>query len=290
MTRNKKEKNNKCDKQKILLSCVFAEMKNNKKDCVEQSDIDWIVGTILNKNRAEIKLIKKISKKQYKQIMKAYNKRLKGQPLSDIFGFVEFYGMKIKVNKDVLSPRMETEILVEEVLEKIKRKKNFYVLDMCTGSGAIAIALAKNSSAKIEAVDISKKALKVAKENAEKNKVNIDFLKSDLFNGLKKEKKYDIIVSNPPYIKTNEIKSLDEEVKKYDPILALDGGDDGLDFYKRIIKDSKEFLSKDGMIFFEIGECQRKDVEKLLKNEGFNEINVVNDYNNIERIIYGRRS
>lgn len=290
MIKDQKEVKKNQGKKNISLSFVFAEMKNKKTDNIEQSDIDWIVGTVLNKNRAEIKLVKEISKKQYKCIMKAYKKRLKGEPLSNIFGFVDFYGLKIKVNKNVLSPRMETEILVEEVLNKMQGKKKVSILDMCTGSGAIAIALAKNSKAEITGVDISKKALKVAKENAEKNNANVEFILSDLFNGLKKEKKYDIIVSNPPYIKSKDVLTLDDEVKKYDPILALDGGDDGLIFYRKIINKSKEFLSKEGMIFFEIGEDQRKDIEEMFKDEGFIEINIVKDYNKIERIIYGRRS
>ena len=280
----------KIDKDSIALSCVYAEMETKLKssDKFEKSDEEWIVATVLGKNRAEIKLIRSVNKKEYREIMRACDRRAKGEPLSSIFGFVDFFGLKLDVNKKVLSPRMETEILVDEALKKIKKIEKAQVLDLCTGSGAIAIAVAKNSSAQVSAIDISKQALALAENNAKKNNVKIEFVLSDLFNGLKKSKKYDIIISNPPYISSKDIEKLDIEVKKYDPRLALDGGEDGLDFYRKIISGAKARLNKNGYIFFEIGEGQRKQIEDMLLAAGFDDINVVQDYNKIERIIYGR--
>ena len=183
---------------------------------------------------------------------------------------------------------METEILVELAIKKIKENNYKTALDLCTGSGAIGICLAKFTSVQVTGIDISNQALLVAESNATKNGVKIEFLQSDLFNELKKRKKYDIIVSNPPYIKSQDILSLDEEVKKYDPRLALDGGEDGLDFYKTIIKEAPMHLNKGGILMFELGINQFKDVQTLMKNEGYEEIEIVKDYNKIERIIYGR--
>lgn len=274
----------------ISMSCVFAEMKNklSMQDKYQPSDVEWIVATILGKNRAEAKLIRSVSEKEYREIMRATERRAKGEPLSNIFGFVDFYGLRFDVNKKVLSPRMETEILVEEGLKKIKQHGFKNVLDLCTGSGAIGVCLAKFGGVNVTAIDISKQALSLAQSNATKNGVKIEFLQSNLFNELKKRKKYDIIISNPPYIKSEDIFSLDEEVKKYDPRIALDGGEDGLDFYRSIVKDAPLHLCKGGYLMFELGIDQSKEVEAMMKNCGYQEIEIVKDYNKIERIIYGR--
>lgn len=277
-------------KDRISMSCVFAEMKNklSLQDRYEKSDVEWIVGTVLEKNRAEVKLVRSVSEKEYRDIMRATDRRAKGEPLSSIFGFVDFYGLRFEVNKKVLSPRMETELLVEEGLKKIKENDFKNVLDLCTGSGAIGVCLAKFGGVNVTAIDISKQALSVAQENATKNGVKIEFLQSNLFNELKKRKKYDIIISNPPYIKSEDILSLDEEVKKYDPRIALDGGEDGLDFYRTIIKESPLHLNKNGFLMFEVGINQSRDVEGLMKECGYKEIEILKDYNKIERIVYGR--
>ncbi len=149
---------------RMAMSSVYAEMETRLKasDKFEESDCDWIIGTVLNKNRAEVKLERSVSLKEYREIMRACDRRAKGEPLSNIFGFVEFYGLRFDVNKKVLSPRMETEILVEEALKKISEFDAKNVLDLCTGSGAIAIAIAKYSSCKVTASDISKQALSIA--------------------------------------------------------------------------------------------------------------------------------
>lgn len=275
---------------RISMSCVFAEMKNKllAQDRYEASDVEWIVATLLGKNRAEVKLLRSVSEREYRDIMRATDRRAKGEPLSNIFGFVEFYGLRFDVSKKVLSPRMETELLVEEGIKKIKEHNFKTALDLCTGSGAIGICLAKFTDTLVTGIDISRQALGVAEGNAKKNDVKIEFLQSNLFNELKKRKKYDIIVSNPPYIKSRDILSLDEEVKKYDPRIALDGGEDGLDFYRIIVKESVNHLNKGGYLMLELGINQHKDVLHLMENAGFEDVEIVKDYNKIERIIYGR--
>lgn len=282
----------KTENGRVAMSSFYAEMETKLKasDKFEPSDCDWIISTVLNKNRAEAKLERSVSLKEYREIVRACDRRAKGEPLSNIFGFVEFYGLRFDVNKKVLSPRMETEILVEEALKKINETDAENVLDLCTGSGAIAISIAKFSSCKVFASDISKQALAVAEANAKKNEVKVEFCQSDLMKSLKKGRKYDIIVSNPPYIKSGDIEKLDIEVKKYDPKLALDGGEDGLDFYRKIIDEAKSKLTKKGWLMFEVGQGQSDGVCELMQKAGYDNVQAVKDYSKIERVIYGRLS
>ena len=199
---------------------------------------------------------------------KAIKKLKQGVPLQHITNMQEFMKLNFYVSQDVLIPRPDTELLVEEVMaisKKIRAKK---ILDLCTGSGAIAVSLAKYiEDSQITATDISEKALRVAKLNAKNNEVEdkITFIKSDLFKEIPKEK-YDIIVSNPPYIRKEEIERLDREVKK-EPHIALDGGEDGLDFYRKIIHNSEEYLKFNGYLCLEIGYDQKIDVIELIENE-----------------------
>ena len=249
----------------------------------EKSDLDFIFAEVLKKNRAEIKLIKSLSKEDYKKIETIVKRRANGEPISKIFGYTNFYGLDFIVTNDVLSPRMDTERLVEIVLKETKPKQS--VLDLGTGSGAIAITIAKNSKTKVTAVDISDLALKVAKQNAKNNNVKVNFIKSNLFDNLSRFSKFDIIVSNPPYIPTKDIDGLDVEVKNYDPILALDGGESGYNFYERIIEKAPGRLNKNGMLFFEVGIGQAQYVKKLLQ-KNFKDIRIVKDYNKIDRVVY----
>ena len=199
---------------------------------------------------------------------KAIKKLIKGVPLQHITHQQEFMKMNFYVDENVLIPRPDTEILVEEVIEIAKKTNAKKILDLCTGSGAIAISLAKYiENSNITAVDISEKALNVAEKNAKTNLVQnqITFVKSDLFQSLPQEK-YDIIVSNPPYIKKDVIETLDKDVRQ-EPRIALDGGTDGLDFYKKIIRQGYEFLKYKGYLCLEIGYDQKIDVIELIENE-----------------------
>ena len=209
---------------------------------------------------------KEIDKKQQWEYFVNIEKITKGIPLQHITHKQEFMKMDFFVNEDVLIPRQDTEILVEEVIKIAKKKNRPKILDLCTGSGAIAISLKKfvpNSD--VYAVDISEKALEIARKNARKLESDVKFIKSNLFENLKKEK-FDIIVSNPPYIKREDIMNLSEEVKN-EPQIALDGGIDGLDFYKKISEQAIEYLKLDSYLCFEIGYNQKNEVIQIIENK-----------------------
>ncbi len=278
------------DENKKSLSVVLTEVKNKLSvaGISDKSDAEWIVATVLGKNRSEMKLVPFVSDKHYDEIIKAAERRAKGESVDNIFGFTEFYGLRFDVNKKVLTPRMETELLVEQVLKAEKNFKKPTILDLGTGSGAIAVSVAKNCDATVTAVDVSKAALMVAEQNAKKNGVKVEFLHSNLFQDLKRKRKFDIIVSNPPYIPSSELSKLDKNVRECDPALALDGGEDGLDFYREIISKAGKRLNSNGIIFFEVGKGQAGDVRKLLKENGFEEIKTTKDYNKVERIVSGK--
>ncbi len=278
------------DENKKAFSVVYNEVRNKliSAGINDKSDADWLIATILGKNRAEIKLTPFVTDKQEQDILRATDRRAKGESLDNIFGWTEFYGLRFDVNKKVLTPRMETEILVEQVLKAEKEFKKAKILDLGTGSGAIAVALAKNCDATITAIDVSKTALATAQSNAKKNDVKVEFLHSNLFENLKWRQRFDIIVSNPPYIKTADIEKLDKNVKDCDPHLALDGGEDGLDFYREISKKAGKRLNSGGLLFYEVGKGQATAVKKIMKECGFDEIKTIKDYNKIERVVYGR--
>ena len=194
-------------------------------------------------------------------------------------------GLDFKVNEDVLIPRQDTELLVENAITYIKSVKgDVDVLDMCTGSGCIAISIDRLcENAKVTAVDFSGKALVVAKENNALNKANVTFFQSDLFENV--EKQYDVIVSNPPYIKTEEIESLMDEVRIHEPMMALDGDCDGLKFYKKIAKEGRQYLRSNGIIFFEIGYDQGQTVPAILEENGYKDIKVYKDLSGNDRVV-----
>ena len=253
----------------------------------EMADIDWIIVEITGKKRSMLPFIKEFSEIELNQILDAVNKRLKHIPIGIIFGKSNFYGRDFIVSHDTLIPRMDTEILIDEVIKHIKTyNRNLSILDIGTGSGAIAITLQKETKHSLIAVDISEKALEIAKKNAENLSAKVDFIQSNLFENIK-DLKVDFIVSNPPYIKSDVVLTLEPEVRLNEPILALDGGIDGLYFYKNIIKEARNHLSKDGMLFFEIGYDQAEELKNLM-NDDFEEITVVKDYSNNDRVVYGK--
>lgn len=218
----------------------------------------------------------------------AVAKRADHIPLQYITGKAYFMGFEYMVNPNVLIPRMDTECLVVEV-EKIIKSNNFSsVLDMCTGSGCIITSLALRNKINGLGVDISAGALGVAVENAKRLQCqNVEFLESDLFTLV--EGKYQIIVSNPPYIKTEVIDGLMDEVKCYEPYGALDGHEDGLYFYEKITKEAIKYLTDDGFLCYEIGCDQGTDVVAIMENAGFKNCKVIKDLAGLDRIVIGNR-
>lgn len=260
--------------------------KFEQADIDETSDFDWICCEITGKRRSELPFIKEFSAEELEKINEAVEKRINHVPLAYIFGKTNFYGFDFVVSSDVLIPRLDTEILVEKIIEEINsRSEAVSILDIGTGSGAIAISVCKETGAKTTAVDVSEKALEIAKQNAKLNQVDITFIKSDLFENIS-DLKADIIVSNPPYIETAEIDKLMPEVKEFEPILALDGGESGLDFYERIINDAGRHLNPGGKLFFEIGYNQAESVSNLMKQK-FKNVEVIKDYLDNDRIVVG---
>lgn len=227
-----------------------------------------------------------LTKEELKNFEDLFNRRLKNEPIAYIVGNCEFMGLNFSLNKDTLIPRGDTEILVEKAIEIIKENNFKTILDIGTGSGAIAISLAKYCNIFIDAVDINKKALLKAMENARFNDIkNINFIQSDVFENV--NRKYDIIVSNPPYIRTDVIPTLDINVKDYEPILALDGGKSGLIFYEKIANNSYKYLNKGGYLLFEIGHDQANDVVKIMQDNNFSNINVLEDLSGLDRVVFG---
>ena len=216
----------------------------------------------------------------------ALQRRCTHIPVQHITGVQNFMGLDFTVNEHVLIPRFDTEILVEEVMKFLH--DGFSILDMCTGSGCILLSLLKYSNdCQGLGVDISTDALAVANTNKEKLGIEASFIESNLFEQV--TEKYDIIVSNPPYIRSDVIPTLMEEVREHEPILALDGTEDGLFFYRKIVKESPDYLSGGGMIFFEIGYDQAEDVSRLMEEAGYKDVTVVKDFAGLDRVVYGRK-
>jgi len=232
-------------------------------------------------------LEKEVDKEVERNLIQKAKQVSKGTPLQYVLGSQEFYGLDFLVNESVLIPRPETEIIVEFIINKYKGK-DVKILDIGTGSGAIAVSLAKNlKKSCVDAIDISNNALAVAKQNAKLNMVEerINFIESNLFSNVGSYD-YDCIVSNPPYISASEMKVLPLNVTK-EPKLALYGGIDGLDFYKKIINKSADFLKVEGMLIFEIGYKQGKEVSMLMQKKGFINVEIKKDFNNLDRIVLG---
>lgn len=279
------------------------ELKDLIKDGIEKlqkaSDLDatvdaWLLAEeVLGITRAQyfINPQRLVDKEDADKFFKFIDMRCNKIPLQHITGKQEFMGLSFNVNEDVLIPRQDTELLVESVLNYLKQKmkgKKVKVLDMCTGSGCIAISIKKLAeNVDVTAVDLSQKALKVAIDNANQLDAKVTFIESDLFENV--SGKYDIIVSNPPYISKSDIETLMEEVKNHEPMMALDGDEDGLKFYKKISEKLNEYLSDGGMIFYEIGYDQGKTVPDILKQYNFKDINVYKDLSGNDRVVIARK-
>lgn len=215
----------------------------------------------------------------------AVQKRAEHIPLQYIIGEQEFMGLRFKVNSNVLIPRQDTETLVEQVLKIVK--PGMKVLDLCTGSGCVLISVLKNAPELTGmGSDISKTALLVAKENAKLHEVDAEWVRSDLFDNITET--FDVIMANPPYIPTGEILSLMPEVRDFEPENALDGGVDGLDFYRKIVGQVKDYLNPGGYVYMEIGYDQGEAVSELMRNAGFTEVEVIKDLARNDRVVKGK--
>ena len=215
----------------------------------------------------------------------AVQKRAEHIPFQDIIGEQEFMGLRFKVNSNVLIPRQDTETLVEQVLKIVK--PGMKVLDLCTGSGCVLISVLKNAPELTGmGSDISKTALLVAKENAKLHEVDAEWVRSDLFDNITET--FDVIMANPPYIPTGEILSLMPEVRDFEPENALDGGADGLDFYRKIAGQVKDYLNPGGYVYMDIGYDQGEAVSELMRNAGFTEVEVIKDLARNDRVVKGK--
>lgn len=277
---------------KEILDKGTIMLKNDKIENPKQK-ARLLLQHVLKMTREQIIIYdtKQINKKEEQEYISNINKLIKGKPLQQITKTQEFMKMNFYINENVLVPRPDTEVLVEEVIQIAKTMRKPVVLDMCTGSGAIAISIAKYvEDAKIYATDVSIEALKVAQKNAKDNKVDekIKFIESDLFSEINKNIKFDIIVSNPPYIKTDIIKTLNKDVQS-EPIIALDGGKDGLKFYRKIIKEAYIHMKYNSYLCMEIGYDQKIDVMEIIEyQKKFTNIYCKKDLYDNDRIIVAK--
>lgn len=259
-------------------------------------DSQLLLAKVLNCDRMAIITNRdtEVSEEAANVFFQLVEQRKKRKPLKYITNKAEFMGIELYVEEGVLIPRPDTEILVEVVLNEAEKRSYNSVCDVCCGSGAIGISLAKhNSSIKVQCCDISYKAEEVTRKNIELLRLQdrVEFYRSDLLEfALKMQKQYDIIVSNPPYIKASVVPTLMEDVKDYEPFIALCGGEDGLDFYRKITAQSKEVLKHRGILAYEIGYDQGQEVSELLIREGFKGIRVIKDLAGLDRVVIGIKS
>ena len=274
----------------INSSTEYLEKKNIESPRI---NAEHLLSHVLNRKRLELYLsfdrpLNDLETKLYRELIR---RRGTAEPLQYILGSVEFYGLEFKVTPDVLIPRPETEILVEKIIDSVDKSLGIKILDVGTGSGNIAISLAKNlSNSLVTGIDISPGALKIAEENSKKNNTeeNVKFKCGDILNNNSiTGEKYDIIVSNPPYVSVKDYPELRPELTVYEPRIALTDENDGLDFYRVICGRSKEILNKNGKIFFEIGQGQAGSITGILEKNNFCAIKIFKDYSNIERVITG---
>jgi len=264
---------------------VIFEALKKAKEKIGERDAGFVFQSILKKNSLELSLHKNdiLSEDEIRLLNEAVDRIKSGEPLQYVLGNTEFMSLEFDVNPSVLIPRSDTETLVEYIIENAPQSPS--VLDIGTGSGCIAISLAhyiKNSS--VTAMDISEKALETAIINAKKNNVDIKFVRHDIMTDFEGE--FDIVVSNPPYIESDVIPGLDKNVKDFEPLTALDGGADGLDFYRRITKIAPSLLKEGGMLCFEVGHTQAQTVCDMMKMNFNTEI--IRDLCGIDRVVAGR--
>ncbi len=290
--------------RKFDISVPYGVARKRLEDiarCADGADIDWIIAEVTGVKRSLLPTLKTLTKAQYDAAAEVAERMSDGKPLQYALGNTEFYGIKFAVNGGVLIPRPETEELVEKTIEQIARRQADHcgtdengvefdngrvkVLDLCTGSGAIAVTVALKTNAEVCATDVSAQALQVAKANALNNGATVDFVSSDIWSALD-GRLFDVIVSNPPYIPTSDISSLDAKVKDFEPVIALDGGGDGLRFYRMIAEGLDSHLSEGGVLLMEFGVNQAESIREIFKAY---DTQIVKDMAGIDRIAIVRR-
>lgn len=274
----------------IKLSTEYLEKKQVESP---RTNAEILLAEILHCKRLDLYLSfdKPLSENELNLYRESIKQRAMRIPLQYILGYVEFFGLKINVKQNVLIPRPETELLVEKIINDFKSIKNLRILDIGSGSGNISLSLAKNlENSFVTGIDISDKAIEVAIDNAIKNSVaNVEFklldiMTEEIFN----QGKFDLIVSNPPYVSKNDYQTLEPELKVHEPRVALTDNADGLTFYNRIITIAKNILKQQGYLYFEIGKDQHEIIYGLMNQQNFNNIKIQKDYSGIERMIYGQ--
>lgn len=247
------------------------------------NDVKQFICFVLDISLTEFACKKSYSNQEFNKLKNIAKKIKQGYPLNKAVGYAFFYGRKYKINKFVLAPRQETELVCERALLELDNQKEKKVLDLCCGCGVIGITIAKqNEKAVVSCSDISKKALDVASFNAKEHNANIKFIHSDMLKNI--SGKFNLIVSNPPYVSQKDYANLDSCVKNFDPKLSLVANSNGLSFYKKIASSVADYLEKDGVIVLEIGYNQGEDVQKIFSKQ-FKDVKVYNDYNNNNRIV-----
>ncbi len=280
------EQNDNVPEQQFKISVPYGVARSRFEKLApsaDEADIDWLFVEIAGCKRSEVKDLKVLTKEQYDAGEIIAKKMANGLPFQYAIGNADFYGVKIAVNQNVLIPRPETEELVEKAIDFVKEGAS--VLDLCTGSGAIATVIALKTGAKVIASDVSAPALDVARANALNNGVKIDFVLSDMFEKI--EGKFDVIVSNPPYIPSKDIETLDAKVKNFEPRLALDGAEDGLKYYRIIAKDLDEHLEEGGVFLCEFGIEQAEAIKDIFKEY---DVEILKDIEGKDRIAVVKRA
>ena len=272
---------------------TYAEIYRSGREALEAAgigeaelDARLLLETVCHTTRNDLLVHgdREVTEEQEKQYRGWIARRASHVPLQQITGVQEFMGLEFLVDENVLIPRQDTEILVEEVLRELTDGSR--ILDLCTGSGCILLSLLRYSNDCVGVgSDISRKALDVARRNADRLGIRADFLCGDLFE--KVEGRYDFIVSNPPYIASGEIEGLMDEVRLHEPLSALDGHEDGLFFYRRIVEECPDYLVRGGSLYLEIGWDQGEAVKSLLEKAGFHEVRVTKDYAGLDRVVSG---
>jgi len=275
-----------------LINTGTTVLKENGIDTA-RLDAELLLGNVIEKNRVYLLTHKEdeVSAENTKKYFDLIEKRRNKMPVKYILNKCEFMGIDFYVEEGVLIPRGDTEILVDEVLKNVKEDEEKYICDLCSGSGAIGISLAHfRQNIKVDLIDNYPIPEKVSMINIKENNLEnrVSFIKSDLLEkAIENKNSYDIIVSNPPYIEEKEIENLMDDVKKYEPHTALNGGSDGLDFYKKIIKQSQVVLNNNGILAFEIGYNQAEKVKLLMEESDFNHVKVIKDFASLDRVVIG---